>query len=48
MIEIRKEHGHYTILINGEYYCTCKDMEAVNEEVSKYEGENQGDYQATG
>ena len=47
-IEIRKEHGRYTIYIEDKFYCTCENMKEVTEELEEYERENQGDYQATG
>lgn len=39
-IEIKHEYGRYTILINGEFYCTCENMAEVTEELISIEEEN--------
>ena len=39
-IEIRKEHGRYTIYIEDKFYCTCENMREVTEELISIEEEN--------
>lgn len=37
-IDIRKDHEHYIIYVNGEFHCTADDMIEVRKEIAEIEG----------